>query len=413
MAEYSPYPQVEINGTVFTGDVVNSVAIFNGRTNVDEQPRASYSTITLVTYDNVYPAVTANDRVAISILKSDGTTPHPVFAGYVTDVSASMRAHGSTGYATNTTITVMGALARLANKPTASTYPKQFDGDRIAAILLDVYGDTWAQTAPGLTWATIDPTVTWLNYETEIGVIDQPGDFEVTAFNQGIVAAQSLANFTANSALGVLWEDGEGRINYTSASERINNATVNGFETINADYIAAGNTSSIININDIANDITVSYKNNQEVTGEDLASITTYGRIARQWSTILENVASAQQLRDLYLETRTLPRRNLNAVSIPLHNPGLGSTLRDALVEVYNGKPVSIPDLPLPIYRTPFTGFVEGYVWELAKMTATLTLTLSDYGLTALEQTWSQVSASETWNTVSPILIWSDAKVVA
>ena len=413
MAEYSPYPQVEINGTVYTGDVVNSVAIFNGRTNVDEQPRASYSTITLVTYDETYPAVSANDRVAISILKSDGVTPHPIFGGYVTDVSASMRAHGSKGFATNTTITVMGALARLANKPTSPTYPKQFDGDRIFEILIDVYGDTWADTAPALTWADVDPNTTWLDYETEVGVIDRPGDFEITAFNQGIVAAQSLANLTANSALGVLWEDGEGRINYTSSSERIANATNNGFETINAEFIAAGNTSSIININDIANDVTVSYKNNQEVTGEDSASIATYGRIARQWSTILEHVASAEQLRDLYLETRTLPRRNLNAVSIPLHNAELGATLRDALVQVYNGKPVAIPDLPLPIYRTPFSGFVEGYVWELAKMTATLTLTLSDYGLTALQQTWSQVSASETWDTVAPILTWTDARVVA
>ena len=412
MSLYSPYPQVEINGTVYTSDVVNGVIINNGRTNVDEQPRASYSTITLVTYDGAYPAINPNDRVAVSILKSDGVTYHPVFGGYVTDISQNFRAHGSTGYATNTTIQVTGALARLSNKPTQTTYPKQFDGDRIAAILQGVYGDTWDGVAPALTWADIDPTLTWATYESELGTIDQPGVYEIKAFNDGIVSAQSLANLTANSALGVLWEDGEGRINYDDATHRVQNATDNGFTEISADYIAVSGTSSNMNINDIANDIIVTYRAG-EVTGTDAASVLTYGLIARQWQTILHNEVDAEQLRDLYLSTRTLPRRNLSALTIPLHNPELGSILRNALVEIYNGKPVAIPDLPQSIYRTPFSGFVEGYIWDLAKMTATLTLNLSDYGLTALEQSWEQVSASETWATVSPILTWNDAKVVA
>lgn len=413
MTFYSPYPQVEINGIVYTADVVNGVSITNGRSSVDEQPRASFSTITLVTYDGAYPEIAPNDRVAIKILLSDGVTTHPVFGGYVTDIKQDIRANGSIGLATNTTITAMGALARLSNKPTDPTYAKEFDGTRIHNILFDVYGDTWADVAPAVTWAGIDPTITWATYEPELGTIDRPGVYEITAFNQGVVSAQSLANTVANSALGVLWEDGEGRINYDDATHRVTNAANNGFEVIDADYIGVGGTSSSMSVNDISNDITVSYKNNQEVTGQDAASIAAYGKIARVWGTLLEKTTDAEQLRDLYLSTRTLPRRNLSAVSIPLHNPAMGDTLRDALAQVYNGKPVAIPNLPNSIYRTPFSGFVEGYTWDLAKETATLTLTLSDYGLTAIQQAWEQVSASETWATLSPILTWEMAKVVA
>jgi len=306
MTFYSPYPQVEINGIVYTADVVNGVSITNGRASVDEQPRASFSTITLVTYDGAYPEVVPNDRIAIKILLSDGVTTHPVFGGYVTDVKQDIRANGSIGLATNTTITAMGALARLSNKPTEPTYAKEYDGTRIANILYGVYNDTWLGVAPALTWGDVDPTLTWATYDSELGTIDQPGNYEITAFNQGIVSAQSLANTVANSALGVLWEDGEGRINYDDSTHRVTNAANNGFEVIDADYIGVGGTSSSMSVNDIANDITVSYKNSQEVTGEDSHSIAVYGRTARVWGTLLENQVSAEQLRDLYLSTRDM-----------------------------------------------------------------------------------------------------------
>ena len=40
-------------------------------------------------------------------------------------------------------------------------------------------------------------------------------------------------------------------------------------------------------------------------------------------------------------------------------------------------------------------------------------MNVSDYGLTAVQQAWLQVNATELWNTISAALEWQDAKVVA
>lgn len=414
MAIYSPNTIVKVDGVNFSGDTVNRVTFALGRTNVDEQPRAGVGQVTLTTYDGVIPNVNLNSRVTVQIKLSDGVTNHGVFAGYVTTINRSMRAAGAAGYATDTTLQLIGNLAKLAQKPSDATYPKQFDGDRIYDLIYNTFGDTWSGTAPGISWDDLSPTVTWATYEQgEIGEIDTPGDYEVTAYGGGVVTAQSLANLTANSALGILWEDGEGRINYDSATHRINNAANNGYTVIPSQYLSVNGLESETDANNITNDVTVVYKNNQEKTGEDLTSIGIYGRVARKWSTILENGTDAEQIKDLYLETRSLPRQNLSAVTIPLHNPELGSSLRDELIQIYNGLAVSMPDLPPSIYSQGFVGFAEGYSFDLSRQTATVTITLSDYALTAIQQTWEQVGASETWDTLSPTLTWVNAKVVA
>lgn len=414
MAIYSPYTTVTIDGVAYSGDAVNQVRVTLGRSNVDEQPRAGVGQVTLVTYDGQIPTVSLNSRVTVRVKLSNGSTNHGVYAGYVTKITRSMRAAGASGYATDTTLQLIGNLAKLAQKPSDATYPKQFDGDRIFDLIYNTFGDTWSGTAPGLTWDDVDPTITWATYEQgEIGTIDTPGDYEVTAFNDGVVSAQSLANLTANSALGILWEDGEGRINYDSATHRINYAANNGYVNIPSDYLAVTGLDSETDANNITNDVTVSYKNNQEKTGSDFTSIATYGRVARKWSTILENGTDAEQIKELYLTTRAVPRENLAAVTIPLHNPNLGSALRDNLIQVFNGMPVALPDLPPSIYAQGFNGFVEAYEFDLSRQTANLTISLSDYALTAIQQSWEQVGASETWLTLSPTLTWVNAKVVA
>lgn len=414
MTTYDPQPIVTVEGVDYTSDTINFVQITAGRATIDEQPRAGYATISLLVIDGTYPIITLNSTVKVSIVDSNGVDPY-IFTGYITDINRSIVAHGVTGTVVQIDLIVAGPLARLAKLQTEASYPKQNDGDRIAAILGDVFSTSWDEITPStLAWNAVDPAKTWLTYDPGfVGTVATPGVYELYDYAGGEVEALSLCTNVANSALGILYEDGDGLINYDTATTRQDNVAANGFTSISSDYLTAVGTASSSRIADVINQITITYKANASYTGSDPNSIATYGLFAANRSTYLEKAADAQQQAELFLETRSIPRVNLAAINVPLHNPALPDATRDALIGVYCGFPIAVPDVPTSIYNHPFTGYVEGYVWRITQHTADLTMTLSDYGLTALEQAWQQVNAAETWNTISATLEWQDARTVA
>lgn len=412
MTTYSPLPRVAINGTLITSNIDNSVTISNGRTTIDDQARTSYANITLITYDDDYINVQPNDHITVSIPETDGTTYREIFGGWISDIDASFGAWGLIGTVNTTQLTAVGALSRLAVNATAASYPKQFDGDRIYDILWNTISTQWNEVNPTQTWATVDASVTWANYDNQyIASIDTPGVYEIAAYNGGVTNALSLAQQVAQSALGILWEDGSGSIHYDDATHRTDNIGNYGWTNIPISYIAPEGTVSTLSTSYIANVIEVTYATGTK-TGQDTTSIANYGILNRKWQTLLHNAADAQTQLDLYLDTRTSPRQNLGAVTIPLHNPDLTTSLRNELVNIYNGKPIAIPDLPAPIYIYAFSGFVEGWRWTIAKQTAYITLNLSDYALSLVSQTWEQVNPAKSWNTISATTTWQNARVI-
>ena len=412
MGTYDPNPSVSIGGRTWNANVIDGISITAGRTNVDEQPRAGYCTIRLVNYTGITPTIRLNDTVTVNIANSAGIDPS-LFSGYVTDVQRRIIGTGPRATVNEVIVTAVGPLARLARLGTQSTYPKAYDGDRIAAILGDAFTTSWDEVASTLTWATAPATKTWNTYDPGyVGSIDTPGDYEVVSYSGGIVSAQSLCDQVAKTGLGVLYETPEGLVNYDSATARIDRAA-GGFLTLSADDCIGVGMETSSSIGDLVNRITVTYKNNAETTAEDGDSILRYGLFAAKLSTLLESGTAAAQQRDHYLNTRSLERFNVGAVTVPLHNPDLPDATRDALIGVFCGTPLAIPDFPTTLLPAGFTGFVEGYSWEITKKTALLRMNVSDYGLTAVQQAWLQVNATELWNTISAALEWQDAKVVA
>jgi hypothetical protein len=165
-------------------------------------------------------------------------------------------------------------------------------------------------------------------------------------------------------------------------------------------------------MSDLANDVTIVYKNNDTVTGTNAGSISEYGQLAVSVSTLLHDQGAAEAIRDLYLTTRGYPRRSLSSITIPLQLDSMTNILRDDLIEVYNGMPLEI-NPPDTIYQNNFAGFVEGITWTINQYEVFLTLYLTEYALSVLAQNWNQVSPLEAWNTVSGTLTWVDAQVVA
>lgn len=413
MTIYNPQPSVTIAGRTWDANVLDGITITAGRSSIDEQPRAGYCQIRLVNYTGVAPQIHLNDTVQVNVADSSGTDPR-LFAGYITDIQRRMIGTGSKGRVNEVVITAVGPLARLSRFATAATYPKQFDGDRIAAILNDAYTTSWDELPATMQWDDIDPTKTWVTYEPGyVGTVDTPGDFEIVDYSGGIASALSLCDQVAKSALGVLYETPAGYINYDSATARVDRAAASGFLELDANYCIGVGMETSASIGDMINSLTVSYKNNLEVSGDDADSINRYGLFAAKLTTLLESGTAAQQQLDQYLGTRSLERLNIGAVTVPLHNPDLPAATRDALLGVFCGTPLSVPDFPTSLLPTGFTGFVEGYRWEITNKTATLTMNVSDYGLTAIQQAWLQVNAAEAWNTLSATLEWQDVRIPA
>lgn len=415
MAAWDSNPSVTIAGLTWDARTLNRIMIRMGRESVDDQPRAGYCTVSLLNHDNVTAGqLNVNDLGWVTIEDSAGAAQR-VFTGYVTDIRRSLVDVGPGGQVAVVDITMVGPLGRLSRRETNPTYDKQFDGDRVAAILEDVFSTAWNEVTPvNLQWVDVDPAITWATYDPGYaGTIEQPGAYELTAYSGGVVEALSLAQAAASSALGVLYEEPDGTISYDTATTRITRVANSGYTELSADYCTGVGLASFTNSSQIINRIRLTYKNNQVVSGEETDSQASYGLFAAQRNTQLENGTAAQQQVDLYMTTRAYPRISLEAISIPLHNPNLPDAARNALVGVYCGLPLSIPDLPLQIDNEPFTGFVEGWTWQIDRKTATLTMNVSDYALTAISVQWNQVPASELWNTLTPTLTWETARTVA
>ena len=158
MPAYTPNPAVLIDGVTYTGDTLNGVRITTGRTSVDDQPRAGYCTIDLITFGNDIPVVEIDHSVQVEIDDTTGT-PVIIFAGFVSDIARTIDSYGAVGFATKTTITGVGSLARLNRRLVGGTgFSKEFDGTRILNIISEATAERWQDTPAGVTWAAVGTT---------------------------------------------------------------------------------------------------------------------------------------------------------------------------------------------------------------------------------------------------------------
>lgn len=411
---YSVNPQVIINDVEYKDKTIQGVSLVNGRLTVDDQPRAGYATIRLVTPDNTYPNIEIDQKVVVKVDDSSGDDV-TLWTGWVSDIQTSISNFGSEGWLNQQSITAIGSLSKLNRRLVGfDGYSKQNDGDRIWDIIKEGAGVTWAEYLPATdTWADVSSLLQWQNVDILVGNIDRPGDFELKAYSDGDTGALALAQQAAFSGLGVLYECNLGKICYSDYTSRIDEVDANGFTHINIAAILATGLSSVSRLSDLINEIEVVYKNNQSEIDEDLSSIALYGRYAQKVNTILELKADAEQRVEYYLETRAFPRVRLNQISLALHLDQVPDIDRDALIPMKVGKPIQINGLPSSIYLGNFIGFVEGFTWTINENELFLTLNVSEYALSQLQMNWDQVPATIAWEDVNATLEWQEARVVA
>jgi hypothetical protein len=412
MSQWTPVWSVVIDGVEYNNVTLANLSIQSGRTDIYTQAVAGYCNVQLINLDGSTIAAEINSGITIFVEDSTGT-PVPIFGGSITDIIVAIASAGSNGYAQTVTITALGALSRLPKVLTEGVLSKDFDGDQIFEILQGILYGAWNEVPAALTWAAYDPTTTWANAENSgVGEIDRPGNYELTSRAAEVTDAYSLVAALASSGLGYIYEDSSGRIGYADSTRRGTYLSTNGYVDLSASEALAAGLETAVRAGDVRNSITITYKNNDQVTDSDPDSIALYGSLAQNITTTLEHVADATDQAAFYLALRAYPRANMNAITYQLGSPSVSDSDRDALIGVFMGMPVNITDLPLNM-GSNFQGFVEGWRFSAGynSLAIDLYITPVAYSLDAFR--WNDVPASETWNTISPTLDWLNATVVA
>jgi hypothetical protein len=411
VTNYDPNPVVTINDVVIPGDtVINRISLNFGRNDIFSQPQPGYASLELWADTNYALNVNLSDPITIDVDGAVSGTKR-MFTGIISDIQIRLGGFGSVGGYAIYTITAVTALASL-NKRTAgeANFPKQFDGDRIYDICYEAFITSWSELS-STPWNLLPISGSWDSYEgTSITLvddlatdIDQPGQYELHAYNDGITNALSLAQEAAQSGRGILYERGDGSLHYDDFLKRLTYPIV----SLGVDDVLVDGLTTDAQWSEIVNEARVTYKANAEQSWRDEQSTQLYGELYGTRSTQLENLTDAYNQAFAFIEARAYPRMYPNTISVALHSPTVSDVKRDQLLDVFCGTPLSVTGLPA-VFGILFQGFVENYTWEIKEKEAFLTMGNSSLKESYPSIIWLQVEPALTWATYPPLVEWED-----
>ena len=412
MTQWIPVWSVLIDGVEYRNITLANLTIESGRRDIYQQAVAGYCNLSILNIDDQPVTVSINSGITVFVQNS-AATPVAIFGGSVSDILTTVERSGTGGLVQTTTITALGALSRLPKVLTTGVLSKDFEGDQIYDVLDGILYGAWNEVPAALTWAAYNPTTTWINAENSgVGEIDRPGNYELTARASSVTDAYSLVAALATSGLGYIFEDSQGRIGYSDSTHRSQYLAANGYVDLSALDAYSSGLQISTRAGDVRNEVTITYKNGDQHTASDATSIATYGSLAQNILTTLENGADATSQANFYLALRAYPRANFESIRYPLGSPNVSDSDRNSLIGVFMGMPVNITDLPENM-GLAFQGFVEGWRFSAGynSLAIDLYVTPVSYSLDAFR--WNDVPASERWNTLSSTLTWLEATVVA
>jgi len=404
-----PEWRITVGTTVYTN--VTGVNLTTGRIDIDRQCQAGYARMDIINSTNALFDIDVTDSLTLELKDSDGDYV-VVFGGTVSDFSTSVRSPEETGFVTLGTILAVGALAKLPKAIYTDSVAHGLDGEQIAIILQELLVNEWQEVAPALTWAAYDPTTTWANAENVgLGEIDS-GLYQMDNLSAADRNTQTLVQQIADSALGTLYEDKQGRIAYADADHRSNYLAANGSTQLDGNYASPASVKSILQIGKIRNSEIVRYGNDYGSTysATDDASIITYGRYQRTFDSNIRYLTDIEDIIDRDLALRSTPRTQLDQITFRLDNPLMPDALRDDLINLFFGKPVIITNLPFNMFEGYFSGFVEGISIRANASFVDATIYVSPTDFSLIAPTWATVIPTNTiWSGVNGTLQWSKA----
>ena len=406
---------MKIDGTDYTTAILSNLTITSGRTNIYEQASAGYVNLQLIDVNQTAIPVEINSSISVEIKNTSGTFM-PIFGGNVVDIGLEVKDVGSVMFSQTYNIIALGALARLPKALTNGVLAKDQDGDQIYTILQSVLFDTWAEVPSSLTWATYNSSTTWANAQNSgLGEIDRPGNYELAARSSDRTDVYSLVSALATSGLGYIYEDAQGRIGYADSTHRTNYLVANGYVDLDVNQARAAGLRIETRAGDVRNNLTIKYgaTSSAEVSASDTTSIGLYGQLSQIITTTLHNSTDATAQATFYLSLRANPYPIFSSITYDLTIPELDNSDRDNLINVFMGMPIALSNLPLNMNNGAFQGFVEGWTFQANYNRLSLTMNLSPLAFSLQAMRWNDVPITETWSSVSPLLDWQSATIVA
>jgi hypothetical protein len=409
MSLWTPEWKVLVNGVDYASATVANLTVTRGRSSIYEQPVAGYCYLQLLDVNGDTFDLQVGHQISVQLKNSAGNFI-TIYGGYISDIATSVISTGSTATVMGINITALGALARLSRSTWSDALSKDDEGSQIFTIVSEALANDWQELPAAETWANYTPaTTTWATAENiGLGNIDT-GVYEMVARAADPVNSYTYVAQLADSALGTVYEDDDGRVAYDNQDHRQDYLIANGFTTLSANDALGVGIRSQIRSGDMRNNVTVVYKNGQTVIDSDADSILNFGNYAEIIETTLDLQADAQAYAERLILLRSFPRPILDAVSYPLGSPELDNTDRDALIDIFLGQPIELTDLPSAISSLNYQGYVEGWTFQAGFNSVNLTFILSPLSYSGYWQRWEQVNPAESWNSVLNTLEWQDA----
>ena len=376
---WNPNCTVTVDGVDYSSKTINAVSVTYGRTSYWEQARTGYATVEIVNWDDTDYAFEINDSVVVKVDNASAVA-RTVFTGKVTNIASRMVSVGSVEEVAVITLTAVGPFALMSRTILSTSYAKQFDSARMTSILTDA----------GVT----------------IDTVDSPGIYEFAPTGAFVADAYSTAAKYAGMANGYIYETADGEVGFANESRRSLDVTANGYMTIPENYILWRSVSSNKSLGDILNSINLTWKSGTK-TSSDATSIAAYGLLGASITTELEHAAEAQELADKYVALRRVPRLNMSSFTIQLDSPNVSSADLDKFLQMTMGKAIEINDLPIPLIPTNYYGFVEGWILQVTRNQAVISLTTSESSYSIQPTRWQDVSAALAWNAVGATVQWA------
>jgi hypothetical protein len=415
MSNFNPVWRLKINSVEYTDLILSNLTVTSGRSDIYQQPVASYVNMTLINLDQSDPGFQVSQSVSIELKDSSGTFV-PIFGGTISDLDLSIAQIGNVGYSQSYQITALGALSKLPKTIYSLALNQGGDGDQIYEVLRETLFNQWQNVPAALTWATYDPTVTWANAENNgLGEIDRPGDYTLIARGADPVDSYSLASNIALSGLGYMYENAQGQISYADSTHRTEYLAANGYVELSAAQARAAGLMIRTRSGDVRNYVTIQYGNSaaSHESAYNAQSIGLYGSLAQVFTTYLKNQADATYQASFYLALRAYPRAIFDSITYDLTNAQIDNGDRDSLINVFMGMPVQISNLPLNMNSGEFLGFVEGWTLQAGYNELSIQLFVSPISFSLQAMRWNSVPITELWSTVNPTLTWENATIVA
>ena len=376
---WNPNCTVTVDGVDYSSKTINAVSVTHGRTSYWEQARTGYATVEIVNWDDTDYAFEINNSVVVKVDNASAVA-RTVFTGKVTNIASRMVSVGSVEEVAVITLTAVGPFALMSRTILSTSYAKQFDSARMTSILTDA----------GVT----------------IDTVDSPGIYEFHHTGSFVADAYSTAAKYAEMANGYIYETADGEVGFANESRRSVDVTANGYMTIPENYILWRSVSSNKSLGDILNSINLTWKSGTK-TSSDATSIANYGLLGASITTELEHAAEAQELADKYVALRRVPRLNMSSFTIQLDSPNVSSADLDKFLQMTMGEAIEINDLPVPLIPTNYYGFVEGWILQVTRNQAAISLTTSESSYSIQPTRWQDVSAALAWNAVGAAVQWA------